>query len=262
VVDFIEEVEEQLRAERYRTLAQTYVPWFVAALAAAVVGWLGVWGYQAWQGGMVAKASTVYDKGLTALTQNDMAGAFADFETAGRAGPPGYRTLALMQQGNIRLIAGKTDEAVTFYDAAAKAAPSPILGDLARLKAALALLDTAPYAQVATRLTALIGDKKPYDLKAREALAMAKLAAGKTAEARAAFSNLTITLGVSQEMRQRAFEAMALIDSGEAKTVVAAAAAAATLPPPSAASMGPAQAGPPPGAEDDPQAAADPRNAQ
>ena len=102
----------------------------------------------------------------------------------GASGPAGYRALALMQQGNIRLGANKYDEAAGFYDRAAKAAPNPIFRDAAELLAALALLDTAPYPQLNTRLTALIGPNKPFDLQAREALAMAKLAAGKVTEAR------------------------------------------------------------------------------
>lgn len=262
MVDFIEEVEEQLRSDRYRALARTWLPWFAAALAATVVGWLGVWAYNSWQDGNIARASTVYDKGLAALGQNDATGAYADFETIGKTGPSGYRTLALIQQGNIRLAGGKTDEAVALYDSAAKAAPNSAVGDLARLKSALALLDTAPYPQLDTRLSALIGPKKPFDMQAREALAIAKLAAGKMAQARADFSALMLSLGVTDAMRQRAQEAIALIDSGQAKTVVDAAATAATLPPPSPTTFAPAQDGPPAGAQEDPQAAADPRNAQ
>jgi hypothetical protein len=180
VVDFVEEVEEQLRSDRYRTLARRVLPWFIVAVVALVVGWLAVWGYHAWRDRNVASASIGYDKGITVLAQGDETGAYTAFDAIGKSGPPAYRTLALMQQGNIRLAANKTEEAAAFYDAAAKAAPNAIFGDLARLKAALALLDTAPYPQLQVRLQALIGDKKPYGIQAREALAMAKLLAGKT----------------------------------------------------------------------------------
>ena len=49
VVDFIEEVEERLRSDRYATLARRILPWFLAAVLAVIVGWLGVWGYRAWR---------------------------------------------------------------------------------------------------------------------------------------------------------------------------------------------------------------------
>ncbi len=231
MADFIEEVEDQLRSDRYRSLAQRALPWFLAALAAAIVGWLGVWGYNAWQDRNIGQASVAYDKALNALAQGDETGAYAGFEGLGKVGPRGYRSLAMIQQGNIRLAAGKAPDAVALYDAASKIAPNPIFGDLARLKAALALLDTAPYAQRQVRLARLIGDKRPFDLQAREALAAAKLSAGLTAQARGDFNALTLSLGATQAMRERARIAIELIDSGQVKIPAEVAAAAATLPP-------------------------------
>jgi hypothetical protein len=237
VVDFIEEVEEQLRSDRYRALGLRLLPWFAAAVIAMVVGWLGVWGYDTWRDRNIAAASVTYDKAMTTLSQGDETGAFSQLAPIAQSGPAGYKTLALMLQGNIRLSAGRAPEAATLYDAAAKAAPNAVLGDLARLKAALALMDSAPYPQLETRFEALIGEKKPFDLEAREALAMAKLAVGKTAEARGDLNALTLTLGVSQAMRGRAGAAIALIDAGEVPAALAAVKAAATMPPPSAATL-------------------------
>ncbi len=231
MTDFIEEVDEQLRSDRYRALARRLAPWFLAALSATVIGWLGVWGYNTWQARNVGAASVAYDKALVSLAQGDQTGAYTGFEALGKSGPAGYRSLSLMQQGNIRLAAGKEAEAAVFYDAAAKAAPNAIFRDLARLRAVQALLDTAPYPQIQTRLAVLIGDKKPFDLEAREALAMAKLMAGKTREARGDFNALTLTLGVGDAMRGRAQAAMAMIDSGQGAMAARVVKAAALLPP-------------------------------
>lgn len=247
MVDFVEEVEERLRAERYGDLARRYLPWFIAAVAAAIVGWLGVWGYDVWRDHNIGQASIAYDKAITALAGGDAAGAESAFAPIARSGPAGYRTLALMQQANMRLGAGKPDEAVRLYDAAAKAAPNPILGDLARLRAAQVLMDTAPFAVVETRLKALIGDNRPYALDAKEMLAMAKLQAGKVQEARGDFNALSLSLGVTPGMRARAQGAIALIDSGQAGLVDQVVKTAATMPPPSgpmSPGLAPAQANP------------------
>jgi hypothetical protein len=234
LADFLEEVDEQLRAERNASLAMRLAPWFIAAVVAAVVGWLGVWGYDAWRDRDVGAASVAYDKGLSALAGGDLTGAYDDFAPVAKSGPAAYRTLALMQQANIRLAAGKSEEAAGLYDAAAKAAPDAILGDLARLRAAQAVMDTAPYAQVAMRLKPLIGDRKPFTLEAREMLALIKLQAGQVQEARGDFSALGLALGVPQDMRARTQGAVALIDSGQAALVAQVVKAAATLPPSSA----------------------------
>jgi hypothetical protein len=246
VVDFVEEVEEQLRSDRYRTFAMRAWPWFLAALLAVVIGWLAAWGYSSWRDRDIGRASIAYDKAITTLAQGDPTGAYAALQTTANSGPAGYRTLALLQQGDIRATAGKTADAVALYDAAAKAAPNNILGDFARLRAAQVLLDGTPYAQIETRLKPLIGDKKPFDLEAKEMLAMARLLAGQTAAAKSDFTALSLTLGVSQAMRARAEAAIALIDSGQAGVVASAAKAAATLPPlPPQSVMGDVGAGPP-----------------
>ena len=231
MVDFVEEVEEQLRSDRYRSLARRAWPWFLAALVAVVVGWLVAWGYNAWRDRNIGHASVAYDKAISDLAQGDQTGAYTALDGIGKSGPAGYRTLALLEQGNLRLSAGKNTEAVAIFDQAANSAPNAILADFARLRAAQALLDAAPYAQLAPRLQALIGDKKPFGLQARELLAMAKLEAGQTAAAKADFSALSITLGVTQSMRSRAEAAIGLIDSGQAGAVLQVAKAAATLPP-------------------------------
>jgi hypothetical protein len=258
VVDFISEVDEQVRSDRILAFARKSWPWFAALLAAVVIAFLAVWGYETWRDQNIAKASVAYDKALTSLAQGDEIGGYNGLEPVAKSGPPGYRTLALLQQGNVRLAAGKNEEAADLFEQASKAAPNPTLRDLASLRAALALMDTAPLPRVQTLLTPLIGQNKPFDLEAREALATAKLAAGKTAEARADFTALSLTLGVSQSMRARAQAAIDLIDSGETSAAVAAAKAAATLPPPKPGSLPTATSG---GAAA-PQVQGEPGNAQ
>jgi hypothetical protein len=235
VVDFVEEVEERLRAERYANFANRWLPLIVAAIVAVVIGWLGVWGWRSWQDRNIGRASVTYDSALNELASGDQTGAFTALTPLAKEGPAGYRTLALMAQADIRLGADKANEAAALYDQAAKAAPNPILRDLARLRAAQALIDTAPYAQIQVRLQPLIGEKKPFDLLAREALAMAKISAGKLQEARGDLNALSLTLGVSQAMRQRATAAIALIDSGQAAAVGSIVRQAATMPPSAAA---------------------------
>ena len=246
MVDLFEEVEEQLRSDRYRELARRIAPWATAIFALVLIGYLGVWGYKAYQDRNLSTAALAYQRGVDALAKNDQAGALGDFRAASQAGASGYTALALMQQGALSSAAGRAVEAAALFDQAAKSAPNPIVGDLASLRAALALLDTAPYAEMQRRLTPLADAKRPFSLYAREALANAKLLAGRTVEARRDFSVLTASLGAPEDLRQRAQLAITLIDSGQAAVAIAAVRAAATLPPPAPATLTP----PPPGTSD------------
>jgi hypothetical protein len=138
--------------------------------------------------------------------------------------------------GGIRLEQNKTAEAVAYFDQAAKLAPNPVLGDEAGLNSALALLDTAPYKDVEARLTPLMGEKSPYRVQAKEALAFAKLRNGDLVGARADFVVLATSLdNSSDEVRQRAQAARDLIDSGSAKDLPAVVKAAIALPHPAVA---------------------------
>jgi len=231
LTDVFEEVEEQLRADRYRAAILKALPWVAGLLAAALLVALGVWGYQSYRTQSDNKASVQYAEALEAFGRGDADKAFSLWGEVAKSPSKAYKSLALMHQGGVRLAAGKTNEAVKLFDQAAEAAPNPVLGDASGLKSALALLDTAPYKSVEARLTPLMQDGRPYRLQAREALAFAKLMAGDMAGAREEFVVVSLLPDAGQGARERAKAAMALIDSGAAKAVPGAVKAAAALPP-------------------------------
>ncbi len=231
MVDVFEEVEGQLRAERYRAIGMRALPWIIGVAAVLLIGALGIWGWDHWQTSSKTKASEQYARAMDANGQRDEAKAFSEFGEVAKSGPGGYRALALMQQGGMRIAANDTAGAVKLFDDAAKAAPNPILGDFARLKSAFALLDTAPYKDVEGRLLPLTEDARPYRLEAKEALAFLKIRDGKFKEARTDFVVLSQIFDATPGMRQRAKAAISLIDSGGAGVMAQAAKAAATIPP-------------------------------
>ncbi len=220
-----------MRSERYKSLGLKILPWAIGAAVLALVVALGYWGWTSYQQKGADKASEQYVEALQAVGEGDQTKAFTLLGEVAKSPSKAYKSLALMQQGGIRQEAGKTDEAVKLYDQAAAAASDPILVDLARLKSALALLDTASYKDIEGRLTPLMEDKRPYRLEAREALAFAKIMAGRPADARSDFIVLSSVLGATDGMRQRAQAAIGLIDSGSASSIPAAVKVAATLPP-------------------------------
>ena len=153
------------------------------------------------------------------------------FAEVAKSGSKAYKSLALQHQGGLKIAAGKPAEAVAYFDQAAEAAPNEIIGDVARLKSAFALLDTAPYKDLEARLTPMTKEGRPYRTEAREALAFAKIMHGDLAGARGDFVVISLIADASEAARNRAKAAMDLIDSGSAKSVAAAARAAAALPP-------------------------------
>ena len=246
MVDLFEEVDEHLRSDHYLKLAKRSWPWIVgSALAIALAATLGVWGFNAYREQEHAlKASLAYARGLDDLSQGATSKAFGDFSAAADDHSPVYRSLALMQEAAIRQDQKRATEAIALFDEGGQGrARNPVIGDAARLKSAFALLDTAPYAVVEARLTPLADEKRPYFALAREALGMAKLRAGRTADARGDFAALSLLADAPDDVRQRAKAAMAMIDTGGTASAVADTVKAAVLlppPPPTPANAGPA----------------------
>ena len=232
MTDFLEEIEEQLRSDRYKALALKVWPWVVGVAVAALVVALAWWGLQTYRTRVAAKASETYAAAMEVYRSGQIDKAYAQFGDAAKNSSGGYKALALMQQGAIRLQQDETSQAVDLFDKAADAAPNPIIGDMARLKSAFALIDTAPYAVIDKRLTPLTDAKRPYRAAAREALAMAKLRAGRVKEARDDFVVLSLLSDAPDAIRQRAQAAIQAIDSGAAAGVSAAVEAARRMPPP------------------------------
>lgn len=231
MTDLFEEVEEQLRSDRYREFAVRILPWVLGIGAAAFVAALAYWGWQSYRQRAIGKASETYSAALEAFSKGDKARAGQLWTEVSRSSAAGYRSLALMQLGGQKLLDNKPAEAVKLFDQAAEAAPDPVIGDAARLKSAFALLDTAPEREVEARLTPLMAEGRPYRVQAREALAFAKLMGGDAKGARSAFQAIASSLDAPEGARERAKAGINLIDSGSATSVPVVAKAQAALPP-------------------------------
>ena len=213
MVDVFSEVDEQLRAERLRSFMKRAIPAFIAALVLSVLVVAGVQGWQMYKSSQSAKAAQAYQEALDAAGRNDEAKAFQLFgDLAKHSGP--YQALALMQQGGLRMDANKPAEAAALFDQAAAASKNPMISDIAALKSAYALMDTAPLAQMEAKLTPLTAVGRPYRVQAREALALARLAGGKAAAAKSDLVAVSLSQDTPDSARQRAQAIIALIDSG------------------------------------------------
>ncbi len=230
MVDVFEEVDEHLRASQAEVLFRKYLPWVLGGLAVGLIVALAIWGYQSYSQKNTERASTIYAQGVDSLGKGDTAGALKQFNDAAKASSGAYRSLSLQQVAGIDLDQGKTDLATKAFDDAAKASSEPILADAGRLKSAYALLDTASYADIEARLKPLLNPNRPFSPLAREALAWAKLRAGKIAEARSDFVVLSLLPTAPDNLHQRAHAAIGLIDGGTAGQVAATVKEAVAMP--------------------------------
>lgn len=240
MADVFFEVDEQLRAARLKTLFRRSWPFLAGVLALVIVAALSVWAWRAYQARAQGADSQRYADAMQALGVGDSKTAEAKFAALAKDGTPTYRALSLMQEAGIRLKADDTPDAAALFDQAAAAAHDPITIDGAKLRAAFLLMDTAPYEQVRARLQPLLAPGRPFRMLAREGVAVAELASGRTAEAKGDFEVLSLSSDVSDASRARATAALSLIQSGAGANIAAIAKAALGLKPspPSAAPAG------------------------
>lgn len=215
MVDVFGEVDEQIRSDRLRTFLQRAWPIFAGALGLCLLVVVGVWGFDQYRAVQSAKMSQTYSDAVDTQAKGDQAKAFDEFGVVAKGAGP-YVALALMQQGGIRLDQNKPADAAALFDKAAASTKVAMIADAASLKAAYALLDTAPVAQMVDRLTPLTKPERPYHAQAREALAMARLSAGQIKDAKADLVALSLLSDTPDSLRQRTQAIIALIDAGTA----------------------------------------------
>lgn len=245
-----------MRAQRWRQIARRYLPWVAVGLLVGLLVAGGVWGWREYQRRGAEAASLAYAEGVDLLGQGRTPQAEAKFRQVAEGRSAAYKSLALMQLGGVRVGANDANGAAARFDEAAAAAPDPILGDTARLKAVFARMDTQPHAATIEQLQPLAEEGRPYRWLAVEALALARIGAGQVQVARTDLNRLSIAPEAPQGAKARAQALIALIDSGAASSLAPTAKAAAALPPspslPIQPGVGPLQPAPPaaaPGAQ-------------
>lgn len=184
MADIFDEVEEDLRRAQFEALWKKHWPTF-AAIAAVVVVVVGGWRlYDYRESVKAAEAGGRFETALR-LSRTDGAEAEKQFAAMSADGPGGYRILARFRQAT-ELAARDKDAAVRAYDSlGADSAVGPVLQDLARLRAAFILVDTAPPADITARMEPLAVPGGAFRHSARELLMLAALKAGdKTAAER------------------------------------------------------------------------------
>jgi hypothetical protein len=213
VSDIFQEVDEEVRRERLEQLWKRYGNLIIAAAFVILAG-VGAWrGYVYWEQRKAAEAGAAYEA-ASALAeegkQGDAEAAFAKLATDGTAG---YRVLARFREAAQQ---GRTDPkaAVAAYDAlTADATLGRTLQDLAALRAGFLLVDSAPYAELRTRLEPLAAADRPFRHSARELLALSAWHAGDSAASRRWIEAVMTDPETPPGIRNRADVLMALTAS-------------------------------------------------
>ncbi|MFN4143313.1 tetratricopeptide repeat protein [Aestuariivirga sp.] len=166
------EVDEEVRQEQFKKLWARYGNIVIAVCLLVIVGVGGVEGWRYWQ------AKQAESAGESFFTAADLAGAGKTDEALTQFNSiehDGFALLANLREANALAAAGKPDEAVKAYDQlAADGRADQTLRDLARLRAAAVLANSASLADIESRLKGLDAETSPWRHMAREIMASAQ----------------------------------------------------------------------------------------
>ncbi|MEE4236400.1 MAG: tetratricopeptide repeat protein [Anderseniella sp.] len=173
------EVDEEVRRQKIVSIWNRFGNLIVVVCVLVVVG---VGGYKAWQFWQAKQAEEAGMKWFEAVRLAE-AGKTAEADTAfaaiARTGTKGYAVLAELTQAARLGQDGKRDEAVAIYDkVAADAGADAALRELARVRAAYLLVDTASVDDLVKRLDGLSGGDQAWRHAAREILSLAYFRSG------------------------------------------------------------------------------------
>jgi hypothetical protein len=201
--DIFQEVDEAVRREKLEKLWKRYGN-FVIAAAVVVVLAIGGWrGYQWWEAKKASQAGAAFDAAAELADQGKTEDAEAAFARLAGEGTAGYRILARLREAAV--VAQRDPRAaVAAYDAIANdTSVGPVFRQLAGVRAAILLVDSAPLSEITRRLEPLAQPDSTFRHTAREVLALAAWKAGDTATAKKWFDTIAGDVDTPQSMRGR-----------------------------------------------------------
>jgi hypothetical protein len=220
--NFIQELEEDLRRDRYTALWRKYGRYAVAlALVVVIAVAVGVV-WREYRAGERMKDSLAYNAALALIEPGAppspaaSEGAMAGLRAIGQSGSDAYATLARLQEAGLLSKSGKTDEAVAIYDAmAADSGTDSLFRDLARVLRVLATLDKDDPQQLTARLAPLTEARNPWRYSAIELTALLAQRGGDAAKARDLYTSLADDPTAPRQLRARAAEMLAVLGAAE-----------------------------------------------
>ncbi|MBI1250345.1 MAG: tetratricopeptide repeat protein [Alphaproteobacteria bacterium] len=238
MTDVFEEVEEQVRQDRYAEWTRRYGPSVLAAVAVLVVGYLGWLGFQHWQRSQAQERAGALAEAVRLAGEGDAEQAAQTLERLAGSGPPAFRAMAHMQRAALAEAQGDLTEALQAFDVAASTATDPIQRDTARLRAAYLVAETQDFSALRARVEPIIAEGGAVSFLARELLGIEAWEAGERDLARETFQGIADAFNAPESVRQRAGLALQVI--GPAEPAAAAPDAAAQPQPDEGATPAPA----------------------
>lgn len=182
--ELFDEVDEDVRRDQLKKLWEQYSLYIIAGvllIIASVGGWRG---YEYVEAKKAAEAGAAFDKAVELSEANKHTEAEAAFAELVAKGPAGYRVLSRLRLAAEIANRDPAAAAKMFDEITADRSVDAAAQDLARVRAAQLLLETATYPDMKARLEAAAAPGSTFRHTARELLALSAWRANDAAATR------------------------------------------------------------------------------
>lgn len=211
MVDFISEVQEELRKDDYNRWLKKYGP-LLAVLVVLVVAGTGYLQWRDYQATLKANATSFDFIKTVDSIDTDKVGAIEDFKAMSATVPEGYAGLSLLRAAELELSSDNADKALVLFDQAASVFSRKRHSHLAQLKAGYIVASQGDYDGVISRMTPLIVEGEPFEFLARELIGFAYKQKGDLQTARSHFSAIELDLSAPESLVARAKKNLILLN--------------------------------------------------
>ncbi|MBW6423111.1 tetratricopeptide repeat protein [Rhizobium sp. XQZ8] len=202
---FIREVNEELRSDQVKYAWKRFRPLVIGLVVLIVGGAIGRETYNWWAKNNSSASGDKFLAALQLAEQNKNDEALAAFAALEKDGTGAYPVLAKMRAASIQQAKGDAAGAIAAFSAIGKDNGAPqAMRDLAKMRAAWLMIDTATYEQVSAEVEVMAVPANPLANSAREALGLSAYKSGDMKKAKDWFQQIANDAGAPRNVANRA----------------------------------------------------------
>ncbi|MHA1549238.1 MAG: tetratricopeptide repeat protein [Alphaproteobacteria bacterium] len=210
--DIFREVDEDIRRDQLKKIWDRFGPYIIGAAVAIVLATAGFRGWEYWQTRQAENSGDRFVAAIEEAQAGNHDAAIAALEQMASKSSGAYPVLARFRLATERASLGDTTGAIGEYDAVATdRSVSSEIRNIARLRAAIMLVDSSTAEQLLERIGELAATGNPWRHTARELLGMAAWRNGDFEAARGYFDEISVDQETPNETRQRSQILLGLI---------------------------------------------------
>jgi hypothetical protein len=217
MADIFREIDEDVRRDKAVEFWKKHNGALIGVALLAVAATGGWRAYDYWQSQRAEAAGARFEAAIETSRAGNADEAEKEFADIAKDSTAGYEKLARFREAAEQAKQSAADGVKTYDALAGDPSVAPVLRDLARLRAAMLVVDTASADELKGRLQPLLAAGNPWGANARELLGLSALKAGDFEAAGKAFDEIVTDRTAPPSLKQRADLLLGIVRAGPVK---------------------------------------------